>query len=133
MARTISVIGTGYLGAVHAAGLARMGHTVVGVDRDAGKVDALRAARAPLYEPGLDALLREMITAGRLTFTTEMAAARDADVHFVCVGTPQLPGEYAADTTQVFSAVEALAPHLRRTRSSSASPPSRSAPPTPCG
>ncbi len=113
MARTISVIGTGYLGAVHAAGLARMGHTVVGVDRDAGKVDALRAARAPLYEPGLDALLREMITAGRLTFTTEMAAARDADVHFVCVGTPQLPGEYAADTTQVFSAVEALAPHLR--------------------
>ena len=113
MGLTISVIGTGYLGAVHAAGLARMGHTVVGVDRDARKVDALRAGRAPLYEPGLDDLLRETMAAGRLTFSTDVAAAQGADVHFLCVGTPQLPGEYAADTTHVFSAVEALAPHLR--------------------
>ena len=112
MALTISVIGVGYLGAVHAACMADLGHTVVGVDVDAAKVEALNAGRAPLFEPGLDELLRRVLPTGRLSFSTDYAAAGGAEVHFVCVGTPQRAGEYAADTRYVFAAVEALAPHL---------------------
>jgi len=114
VALTLSVIGTGYLGAVHAACMARMGHTVVGVDTDPRTVAALRSGRARLYEPGLDDLLAETLASGRLTFETDLAAAADADVHFICVGTPQLAGENAADTTAVTASVAALAPHLRR-------------------
>lgn len=112
MTTTISVIGTGYLGAVHAACMADLGHTVVGVDTDPAKVEALSAGRAPLFEPNLDELLERAMATGRLSFTTDIAAAAGAQVHFVCVGTPQKPGEYAADTRFVWAAVEALAPHL---------------------
>jgi UDPglucose 6-dehydrogenase len=114
VALTISVLGTGYLGAVHAACMADLGHTVVGVDVDPAKVEALSAGRAPLYEPGLDELLQRQLASGRLSFTTDPAAVADADVHFVCVGTPQREGEYAADTSYVHAAVDALAPHLRQ-------------------
>ena len=109
----ISVIGTGYLGAVHAACMADLGHTVVGVDSDPAKVEALNAGRAPLFEPGLDELLARVLPTGRLRFTTDIAQVADASVHFVCVGTPQMVGENAADTTFVYAAVDALAPHLK--------------------
>jgi UDPglucose 6-dehydrogenase len=112
-ARTISVIGTGYLGAVHAACMADLGHTVVAVDVDAAKVTALAAGRAPLYEPGLDELLGRGLASGRLTFTTDLAAAAAADLHFICVGTPQAPGENRADLTYVYAAADALGAHLR--------------------
>jgi len=108
----ISVIGCGYLGAVHAACLASLGHDVVGVDVDARKVEALRAGRAPFYEPGLDDLLADVGATGRLTFTTDVAQAADADVHFLCVGTPQRSDSYAADLTYVDAAFRALVPHL---------------------
>jgi len=110
---SISVIGTGYLGAVHAACMADLGHTVVGVDADPAKVEALNAGRAPLFEPGLDELLQRLLPTGRLRFSTDMGEVADASVHFVCVGTPQLEGENAADTSFVYAAAEALAPHLR--------------------
>jgi UDPglucose 6-dehydrogenase len=110
---TISVIGTGYLGAVHAACMADLGHTVLGVDTDPAKVAALNAGRAPLFEPGLDELLARVLATGRLRFTTDVADVADADVHFVCVGTPQMVGENAADTTYVYAAVDALAPHVK--------------------
>ncbi len=110
----ISVIGTGYLGAVHAACLAELGHTVVGIDVDEEKVAALGAARAPFYEPGLDELLARTLASGRLSFTSDIAAAADADVHFICVGTPQQRGEFAADLTYVDAAVAQLAPLLAR-------------------
>lgn len=113
MTLTISVIGTGYLGAVHAACMADLGHTVVGVDTDPAKVAALNAGTAPLFEPGLDELLARVVPTGRLRFTTDVAEVADADVHFVCVGTPQMVGENAADTTYVYAAVEALAPQVR--------------------
>ncbi len=113
MTLCISVIGTGYLGAVHAACMARMGHTVVGIDANAPKVASLNGGHAPLFEPGLDDLLAETLATGRLSFTTDIAAAAEADVHFICVGTPQKPGEYAADTSYVFAAVDALAPYVR--------------------
>jgi UDPglucose 6-dehydrogenase len=109
----ISVIGCGYLGAVHAACMAKLGHKVVGIDIDARKIAELSAATAPFYEPGLDALLREVQDTGRLTFTTDMSAAAGSSVHFICVGTPQKKGENGADMSYVDAAVTALLPHLR--------------------
>jgi UDPglucose 6-dehydrogenase len=108
----ISVIGTGYLGATHAAAMAEMGYSVVGIDIDPRKVESLSKGLAPFYEPGLDELLAGHVDAGRLRFTTDFAEAADCDVHFICVGTPQVVGSNAADMKWVNAAVEALAPHL---------------------
>src|SRR5687768_8668964 len=85
----ISVIGCGYLGAVHAASMAELGHDVVGVDVDRHKVKALSRARAPFYEPGFEKLLARTLATGRLRFSTEFADASGSRVHFLCVGTPQ--------------------------------------------
>lgn len=104
----ISVVGCGYLGAVHAASMAELGHDVVGIDVDATKIAALADARAPFYEPGFEKLLARSLATGRLRFSTDVADAAGAAVHFVCVGTPQKRGEYAADMRYVQSAVEAL-------------------------
>ncbi len=108
----VSVIGCGYLGAVHAAAMASLGHEVVGVDVDEAKIAALRAGRPPFFEPGLADLLLNAQETGSLDFTTDIADAAEARVHFVCVGTPQKPGEFAADVTYVDSAVDSLLPHL---------------------
>ncbi|WP_136518583.1 MULTISPECIES: UDP-glucose dehydrogenase family protein [Cellulomonas] len=108
----ISVIGCGYLGAVHAASMASLGHDVVGIDVDANKVARLAAGQAPFYEPGLPELLTEVGATGRLRFSTDMADAAGAQVHFVCVGTPQKQGEFRADLSYVDAAVDALLPHL---------------------
>lgn len=109
----ISVIGTGYLGATHAACLAAGGHEVVGVDNDAGRIASLRAGRAPFHEPGLNELLADGVASGRLKFSTDIDAAAGADVHFLCVGTPQRAGSQAADLSAVEAAVGALLPVLR--------------------
>lgn len=108
----LSVIGCGYLGAVHAAAMASIGHDVVGIDVDQNKIDALAAGRAPFFEPGLPELLTEGVASGRLRFTTDMSAAADATVHFIGVGTPQQKDGYAADLTYVNAAVDALIPYL---------------------
>jgi UDPglucose 6-dehydrogenase len=110
----ISVIGTGYLGAVHAVGMAELGHTVVGVDVDTAKVEALSAGRAPFFEPDLDNLLAKHVESGAVRFSTAFADAAGADVHFLCVGTPQKHDGLAADLSHVDAAVDALAPHLHR-------------------
>ncbi len=108
----VSVIGTGYLGAVHAAGMADLGFDVVGVDVDPQKVATLQRGDAPFYEPGLEPLLRKHTEGGRLRFTTDLAEVVGADVHFVCVGTPQSKNGEAADLTFVEDAVARLAAHL---------------------
>lgn len=108
----ISVIGCGYLGAVHAACMAKLGHDVVGIDVDAGKISDLSAARAPFFEPGLEDLLQEVQATGRLTFTTDISASQGSSVHFICVGTPQKKGENGADLTYVDAAANALLPYL---------------------
>lgn len=108
----ISVIGCGYLGAVHAACMAQLGHDVVGIDIDDGKIGELSSGRAPFYEPGLEELLRDVQETGRLSFTTDMAAAKGSEVHFLCVGTPQKKGENGADMTYVDAAATDLLPHL---------------------
>jgi UDPglucose 6-dehydrogenase len=110
----ISVIGCGYLGAVHAACMAKLGHDVVGIDVDETKVAALANAHAPFFEPELDELLAEVQSTGRLSFTTDVAAAAGSEVHFICVGTPQKKGENAADMTYVDAATVALLPYLQR-------------------
>lgn len=109
----LSVIGTGYLGATHAACMAELGFTVIGVDIDPAKVELLNSGTVPFYEPELDELLQRNLANGRLRFTTSFEeAGTQANVHFICVGTPQLPGAYAADMSQVFGAIESLAPHI---------------------
>lgn len=108
----LSVIGCGYLGAVHAAAMASIGHEVVGIDVDERKIASLSAGDAPFFEPGLTEILAEGLASGRLTFTTDMAAAAGAEVHFVGVGTPQQQGSYAADLTYVNAAIDGLLPHL---------------------
>lgn len=108
----LSVIGCGYLGSVHAAAMASIGHEVVGIDSDPRKVAVLSRGRAPLHEPRLDALIAEGVASGRLSFTGDIAAVAAARVHFVAVGTPQKAGGYAADLAYVDAAVEALIPHL---------------------
>jgi len=113
MNSTLSVIGCGYLGATHAACMSSLGFTVIGVDTDADKVAMLSRGELPFYEPGLDTLLAQEIKSGRLTFTTDFSAVADADIHFVCVGTPQSKNGLAADLTYVKSAVAAIAPYLK--------------------
>jgi UDPglucose 6-dehydrogenase len=108
----LSVIGCGYLGAVHAASMAELGHEVVGVDVDPGKVQALSAGEAPFFEPGLPDILQSAGATGRLEFTTSMARAAGARVHFIAVGTPQSRGSNSADLSYVDAAIEALLPHL---------------------
>src|ERR1700742_4984304 len=105
----LSVIGTGYLGATHAAAMAELGHEVIGVDVDADKIAALQAGTVPFFEPGLPELLQAQLATGRLRFTTSFAeAAAFGDVHFICVGTPQKKGEYAAEMRYVFESVDTL-------------------------
>jgi len=108
----ISVIGCGYLGAVHAAAMAELGHDVVGVDVDSAKIAELAVGRPPFFEPGLHEILTSAIASGRLRFSTDVADAADAEVHFVAVGTPQSAGSNAADLRYVDAAFESLAPHL---------------------
>ena len=113
MALKLSVIGTGYLGATHAACMASLGFEVIGFDTEASKIDLLSKGKVPFYEPELEELLSEQIKSGRLTFTNNVADLADADVHFVCVGTPQIKNGNAADLTYVNSALESIAKYVK--------------------
>ncbi|MEU8200378.1 UDP-glucose/GDP-mannose dehydrogenase family protein [Streptosporangium sp. NPDC049046] len=109
------MVGTGYLGATTSACMAELGFEVLSLDVDAEKIDRLRAGDLPIYEPGLQEILRRNLANGRLRFTTSYEeAAAFGDVHFLCLGTPQKPGEYAADVSYLDAAIESLAPHLDR-------------------
>lgn len=110
----LTVVGTGYLGATHAVCMAELGFEVLGLDVDLSKVDRLNAGDVPFFEPGLPELLRKNLDTGRLRFTASYdEVGRFGDVHFLCVGTPQLSGEMAADVSHVNAAFESLLPHLR--------------------
>ncbi|MFJ9798564.1 UDP-glucose dehydrogenase family protein [Streptomyces sp. NPDC101145] len=120
MALKITVIGTGYLGATHAAAMAEIGFEVLGLDIVPEKIEMLSQGRVPMYEPGLEELLHKHVagiegSTGRLRFTTSWEEVADfGDVHFVCVNTPQKHGEYGCDMTYVDAAFGALAPHLKK-------------------
>ncbi len=109
----LTVIGTGYLGATHAASMAELGYDVLGMDVDQHKISALAAGELPFFEPELEPLLRKHLESGRLRFTTSYReAAEFGDVHFVCVGTPQQTGSDAADLRYVDAVIEGLVPCL---------------------
>ncbi|WP_326787364.1 UDP-glucose dehydrogenase family protein [Streptomyces sp. NBC_00151] len=118
MALKITVIGTGYLGATHAAAMAELGFEVLGLDVVPEKIEMLQRGEVPMFEPGLEELLRKHVagiegSTGRLRFTMDWAeVGAFGDVHFVCVNTPQKHGEYACDMSYVDAAFESLAPHL---------------------
>ncbi|NBE98312.1 UDP-glucose/GDP-mannose dehydrogenase family protein [Nonomuraea sp. KC401] len=111
----LTVIGTGYLGITHAACMADLGYDVLGLDIDADKINRLNNGQLPIHEPGLEEVLQRGLESGRLRFTTSYEeVAAFGDVHFICVGTPQKRGEYAADVSYTHQAVESLAPLLDR-------------------
>ncbi|MFI8996618.1 UDP-glucose dehydrogenase family protein [Streptomyces sp. NPDC053542] len=110
----MTVIGTGYVGTVHAACMADIGHEVLGIDIDAERIAFLASGRAPIREAGLDELLARAVDSGRLRFATSLAeGAAFAKTHFVCVGTPQRTDGEAADLRYVDAVVDGLAPYLR--------------------
>ncbi|WP_059009372.1 UDP-glucose dehydrogenase family protein [Streptomyces specialis] len=109
----LTVIGCGYLGATHAACMAELGHEVLGMDTDSDRIACLNRGKAPFFEQGLDDLLATHTATGRLRFTDSYTEAADfAELHFLGVGTPQLPGEGAYDLSQLFAAVRQLVPRL---------------------
>ncbi|MFZ9893174.1 MAG: UDP-glucose dehydrogenase family protein, partial [Candidatus Nanopelagicaceae bacterium] len=109
----LSVIGTGYLGATHAAAMSSLGFEVIGVDIDPNKIDLLNQGKVPFYEPGLEDLLLAEVKSGKLKFTTDFAQIKDCDVHFICVGTPQKKEGLAADLTYVDASIVSVAPHAK--------------------
>jgi len=110
----ITVIGCGYLGATHAASMADLGHEVLGVEIDEARRKRLTAGEVPIHEPGLPELLSRHVSSGRLRFVDSFEeAGAFGDLHFLCVGTPQSAQGLGADLSQVFDAVESLAPHLK--------------------
>ncbi len=113
MTLKISVIGTGYLGVTHAACVASMGFQVVGIDIDPEKIALLAQGKLPFYEPELEELLQSELASGRLTFSADISQISQADVHFLCVGTPQQKDGLAADLTYVNSALAAIAPVVK--------------------
>jgi UDPglucose 6-dehydrogenase len=111
----LTVLGTGYLGITQAACMASEGFEVLGLDADALKVARLQAGEVPIYEPGLDKLVTDGLSSGRLSFTTSYEqAAEFGDIHFLCVGTPQQRDGHGADTSQLEACLTSLAPLLSR-------------------
>lgn len=109
----LSVVGTGYLGATHAAAMSSLGFQVIGLDVDAQKIEMLKQGKVPFYEPDLEELLEAEVKSGRLTFTTDFSAIADCDVHFICVGTPQKKDSLAADLSYVDASIKDVAPHAK--------------------
>ena len=111
----ICMIGAGYVGLVSAVCFSEFGWTVNCIDKDPEKIDALRAGKIPIYEPGLEELLARNTKKGRINFFTNLAdAMRDAELVFLAVGTPMRRGDGYADLSYVYQAVEDIAPHLGR-------------------
>lgn len=113
----ITVIGCGYLGAVHAASMAAIGHDVIGIDTREDHLAALARGEAPFYEPGLPQMLDDAVRTSRLRFATSLEEfspnGSGPTVHFVCVGTPQMQHGAGYDLSQLYEAMDALRPHLR--------------------
>ena len=111
----ISVIGLGYLGATHAVAMAKLGHSVIGIDKDQVKVESLTNGHIPFFEPGLSEALKEVLNEGKVQFqTSHDENSASADLHFLCVGTPQSP-DGSANTSYLYAAIEDLAPYLSNT------------------
>src|SRR5919112_2753422 len=109
----IAMIGTGYVGLVSGACFSDFGHDVVCVDKDGGKIEALRQGKMPIFEPGLDKLVERNVQGGRLAFTTDLEqGVAEAEAVFIAVGTPSRRGDGHADLSYVFAAAEEIAQAL---------------------
>ncbi|MFM2281161.1 MAG: UDP-glucose 6-dehydrogenase, partial [Pseudomonadota bacterium] len=109
----IAMVGSGYVGLVTGVCLADFGHRVICLDRDPSRIEALRRGEIPIYEPGLDDLVRYNTDAGRLSFSTDIAkAVRECDAVFIAVGTPSQHGVGHADLTYVYAAAREIAGSL---------------------
>ena len=114
MPMKVTVIGLGYLGATHSVAMSKLGHQVIGIEQNPEKLAELQAGRAGFFEPGLDQALKEELASGRLSFqSNHNADSAEAEIHFLCVGTPQTEGSLAADTSYLYSAITDLAPLLK--------------------
>ena len=113
MTLKISVIGTGYLGTTHAVCMSSLGFEVIGIDTDPAKIANLASGTIPFYEPGLAELLQSELKTGRLSFSTDFNAIKECDVHFICVGTPQVKDGLAADLTYIYDSLAAIAPVIK--------------------
>ena len=113
MTLKISVIGTGYLGTTHAVCMSSLGFEVIGIDTDPAKIASLASGTIPFYEPGLAELLQSELKTGRLSFSTDFNAIKECDVHFICVGTPQVKDGLAADLTYIYDSLAAIAPVIK--------------------
>ena len=110
----VAMIGTGYVGLVSGACFSDFGHHVTCIDKDHGKIDALKAGHMPIFEPGLEDLVADNVKAGRLSFATEIeGAVAEADAVFIAVGTPSRRGDGYADLTYVFAAAQEIASALK--------------------
>ena len=108
------MIGLGYLGATHAVVMAQLGHEVLGIEPNAQRLSALMNGKLPFYEPGLQEALTEALASGRLKFASHHNEdSSQVDLHFICVGTPQLDGSQAADTRHLYAAISDLAPWIK--------------------
>lgn len=111
----VTVIGLGYLGATTAVAFAKMGHSVLGIDPDIEKVKSLQNGKVPFHEIGLEQALQECQSEGIIRFATEHdAQSYEADIHFLCVGTPQSKVGFATDTTYLFQAIDSLLPVMNK-------------------
>src|SRR5688572_1446000 len=111
----IAMVGSGYVGLVSGACFADFGHRVVCVDKDPARIDALKAGRIPIFEPGLDDLVAHNVREGRLSFTLDLApAVREADAVFIAVGTPTRRGTGHADLSYVHDATREIALAITR-------------------
>ena len=111
----IAVIGTGYLGTTHAVCMAQIGHDVLGVDIDPGKIAKLQSGEVPFFEPGIEDIVRDNLASGRLRFTDSYVEAADfANVFFLTVGTPQSDAGLGANLSYLNAAIDTLSPHLNR-------------------
>ncbi|MGO4436644.1 UDP-glucose dehydrogenase family protein [Rhizobium sp. RAF56] len=110
----VTMIGSGYVGLVSGVCFADFGHDVVCVDKDAGKIEALRKGVMPIYEPGLEQLVATNVKAGRLSFSTDVeTSVADSDVVFIAVGTPSRRGDGHADLSYVYAAAREIAAHVK--------------------
>lgn len=105
----VIMIGSGYVGLVSGACFADFGHSVTCIDKDAAKIDRLKAGEIPIFEPGLEALVAQNVREGRLTFSTDPSAVAGADVVFIAVGTPSRRGDGHADLSYVYGAAQEIA------------------------
>jgi UDPglucose 6-dehydrogenase len=111
----IAMIGSGYVGLVSGACFSDFGHDVICVDKDSRKIEGLRAGKMPIFEPGLDALVKANSKAGRLSFTTDLPnAVADADAIFIAVGTPSRRGDGHADLQYVYAAAKEIGENLKK-------------------